>query len=248
MPAEEHQQRLAQLTQQQAWNTRALAAMAEGRWTGEGSVEAYLLALDPSFYSALQPRVPLYKRASFGCWEFWSSARVARATNCPQSAIDSNWPAIHKELKRRGVATQPVCAAALATIAVETAHTFAPVQESFWLDDAWRHANLRYAPHWGRGYVQLTWDYNYRTYGDALGVDLINNVDRAMEPDIAAAILAEYFVRARVAESAQRSDWTEVRRCVQGGTDGWTNGSELFASWGSPETNAEEYSRRRYWL
>jgi predicted chitinase len=220
MPTEEHQQRLAQLTQQQAWITRALAAMAEGRWTGEGSVEAYLLALDPSFDGELQSRAPLYKRASPGCWEFWSSARVARATNCPQSAVESNWPAIHKELERRGVATQPVCAAALATIAVETAHTFAPVQEAFWLDDAWRHANLRYAPHWGRGYVQLTWDYNYRAYGDALGVDLINNADRAMEPDIAAAILAEYFVRARVAEAAQRNNWTEVRRCVQGGTDG----------------------------
>jgi predicted chitinase len=51
-------------------------------------------------------------------------------------------------------------------------------------------------------------------------VDLINNADRAMEPDVAAAILAEYFVRARVAEAAQESDWRLVRRRVQGGTDG----------------------------
>jgi predicted chitinase len=66
----------------------------------------------------------------------------------------------------------------------------------------------------------LTWDHSYRAYGDALGVDLINNADRATESDIAGAILAEYFVRARVAGAALRSDWTEVRRCVQGGTDG----------------------------
>jgi predicted chitinase len=51
-------------------------------------------------------------------------------------------------------------------------------------------------------------------------VDLINSADRAMEPDIAAAILAEYFVRAKVVDAAQRSDWSEVRRRVQGGTDG----------------------------
>lgn len=220
MSTQEHRQRLAQLTQQQALITRAMAAMAEGRWVGEASVEAYLLALDPSLAGALQSRTPLYKRTSAGCWGFWSSAQVASATNCPQSAVESNWPAIYTELERRGIATQSVCAAVLGTIAVETAHTFAPVQEAFWLDDAWRNANLRYAPHWGRGYVQLTWDYNYRSYGEALGTDLISNADRAMEPAVAAAILAEYFVRARVAEAAQRSDWTQVRRRVQGGTDG----------------------------
>jgi hypothetical protein len=220
MPTEEHRQRLAQLRQQQAWITRALEAMAEGRWVGEHSVEAYVLALDPSFADALQSRVPLYRRSNAGCWEFWSAARAASATNCPQSAVESNWPAIYRELERRGVATLPVCAAVLGTVAVETAHTFAPVQEAFWLDDAWRHANLRYAPHWGRGYVQLTWEYNYRAYGEALGVDLISDAERAMEPDVAAAILAEYFVRAGVAEAAQRGDWTQVRRRVQGGTDG----------------------------
>jgi predicted chitinase len=226
MSTEEHRRRLAQLGQQQAWITRALAAMAEGRWVGEASVEAYLLALDPGLADVLEPRVPLYEapappeRVRSDCWGFWSSASMARATNCPHTAVETNWPAIHAELERRGVATQNVCAAVLATIAVETAHTFAPVQEAFWLDDGWRHANLRYAPHWGRGYVQLTWDYNYHAYGTALGIDLINNVDRAMEPDIAAAILAEYFVRAKVAEAAERRDWREVRRRVQGGVDG----------------------------
>jgi predicted chitinase len=220
MRTEEHTQRVAQLTQQQVWITRALSAMAEGRWTGEDSVEAYLLALDPSFAGVLQSRVPLYQRPNLGCWDFWSAAQVASATNCPQTAVESNWPAIHKQLEQRGVATQTACAAALGTIAVETAHTFAPVQEAFWLDDAWRYANLRYAPHWGRGHVQLTWDYNYRSCTEALGVDLINNADRAMEPDIAAAVLAEYFVRARVADAAQGCDWTQVRRRVQGGTDG----------------------------
>jgi hypothetical protein len=220
MPTQEHRQRLAQLSQQQGLITSALAAMAEGRWVGEASVEAYLLALDPGLAGALEPREPLYKPIRPGCWQYWSATEVASATKCPLSAVESNWPAIHTELAQRGVATQNVCAAVLGTIAVETAHTFAPVQEAFWLNDAWRRTNLRYAPHWGRGYVQLTWDYNYRAYGEALGIDLINNVDRAMEPDIAAAILAEYFVRANVAEAAGRRDWREVRRRVQGGSDG----------------------------
>jgi hypothetical protein len=220
MPTEEHRHRLAHLSQQQAYITRALAAMAEGRWVGEASVEAFLLALDPRLAGALEAREPLYTRPEPDCWQFWSATEIAGATNCPQAAVESNWPAIYAELRRRGVAAQNVCAGALGTIAVETAHTFAPVQEAFWLDDAWRHANLRYAPHWGRGYVQLTWEYNYRAYGEALGVDLISSPDRAMEPEIAAATLAEYFVRAKVAEAAERCDWREVRRRVQGGSDG----------------------------
>ena len=38
----------------------------------------------------------------------------------------------------------------------------------------------------GRGYVQLTWKENYRKIGNELGIDLVNNPDRASEPWIAA--------------------------------------------------------------
>jgi N-acetyl-anhydromuramyl-L-alanine amidase AmpD len=51
-----------QLAEQQAAITRALAALADGRWTGEDSVEAWLLALDPTFLGNLQPRQPTYER------------------------------------------------------------------------------------------------------------------------------------------------------------------------------------------
>jgi hypothetical protein len=220
MPSEEQIARVAQLEAQQALITRAVAAMGGGRWRGENSVEGYLLALDPTLADTLAPREPLYARRAGNCWGYWSSQEVAAATNCPESTVAANWPAIHQELERRNIGSRNVCAAVLGTIAVETAHTFAPVQEAFWLDDAWRYANLRYAPYWGRGYVQLTWDYNYKTYGEALGVDLLNQADRAMEPDVAAATLAEYFVRARVAEAAEQQNWREVRRRVQGGSAG----------------------------
>ncbi|MGF6609956.1 hypothetical protein OKW45_004878 [Paraburkholderia sp. WSM4175] len=42
----------------------------------------------------------------------------------------------------------------------------------------------------GRGYVQLTWKKLYRRAGQALGVDLVNNPDKAMDPPIAAAVAA----------------------------------------------------------
>lgn len=41
----------------------------------------------------------------------------------------------------------------------------------------------------GRGYVQLSHDYNYKYWSKRLGIDLIKNPERAAEPEIAAKIL-----------------------------------------------------------
>lgn len=41
----------------------------------------------------------------------------------------------------------------------------------------------------GRGYVQLTWYFNYLAMSSVTGVDLVANPDLAMQPDIAAKIL-----------------------------------------------------------
>lgn len=46
-----------------------------------------------------------------------------------------------------------------------------------------------YTGYYGRGFVQLTWQSNYKKMGNWLGVDLVNNPDLALQPDIAAKIL-----------------------------------------------------------
>ena len=83
------------------------------------------------------------------------------------------------------------CAYALATAYHETARTMQPVREAYWLSEAWRKANLRYWPWYGRGYVQTTWHDNYVRADNALRLcgSLIANPDRAMEPPIAAAVM-----------------------------------------------------------
>lgn len=80
---------------------------------------------------------------------------------------------------------------ALATAWWETARTMQPVKEAYWLSEAWRKKNLRYYPWYGRGYVQLTWEDNYKWADRELGLNgaLLANPDKAMEPEIAAAIL-----------------------------------------------------------
>lgn len=52
----------------------------------------------------------------------------------------------------------------------------------------------RYYPHVGMGYVQLTWEDNFKRVGDLIGVDLLNNPEKALEPDIASEILIKGMV------------------------------------------------------
>lgn len=76
-----------------------------------------------------------------------------------------------------------------ATVYWETAKTFQPVEEAFWMSEDWRKKNLRYYPWHGRGYVQLTWDYNYQKMEDILGVPFTQRPELAMDPVLAALIL-----------------------------------------------------------
>jgi len=75
------------------------------------------------------------------------------------------------------------------TVYWETAKTFEPVEEAFWLSENWRKTHLRYYPWHGRGYVQLTWEANYKKMEELLGVPLTKDPTLAMVPEIAAAIL-----------------------------------------------------------
>jgi hypothetical protein len=50
---------IAQLQAQQALFTQIVAAQLEGKWTGEGSAEAFLYALDPNLTGTLTLDVPV---------------------------------------------------------------------------------------------------------------------------------------------------------------------------------------------
>ncbi len=84
----------------------------------------------------------------------------------------------------------------LATTWHETNATMEPVIEAYWLSEAWRKKNLRYYPWYGQGYVQLTWERNYRVAdakAAAAGLikpgELIANPQLARRPDIAGFVL-----------------------------------------------------------
>lgn len=48
--------------------------------------------------------------------------------------------------------------------------------------------------YYGRGYVQLTWKRNYAAFAQRTGLDLVNQPDLAMQPDVAAQILYEGMI------------------------------------------------------
>ncbi|ESQ76947.1 glycoside hydrolase family 19 protein [Asticcacaulis sp. YBE204] len=79
---------------------------------------------------------------------------------------------------------------------------------------------VRYA---GRGFVQLTWKANYKRMGEVLGIDLINEPDLAVQPDIAARILFVGMTRGLFSGKAlgdyftqSHTDWIEARRIING--------------------------------
>jgi hypothetical protein len=180
---------------------------------------------------AQQQRTPA--RAA-GPWRYWTAQHIADATTCPLEAVRDNWPLIWAELQVRDIDDRAVCAAAVATCAIETASTFAPVLEAYWMPEAWRQANLRYWPFVGRGYIQLTWQSNYLIYGKVVGEDLVSSPDLALEPGNAAVIFAEFLLRSGAADAAREQDWSEVRRLVQGGDAGLSRLRAIVQALGVP--------------
>lgn len=114
----------------------------------------------------------------------------------------------------------------LATAWHETNETMLPVIEAYWLSESWRRLNLRYYPFYGRGYVQLTWEENYKKAGDILGFDFVNNPELVQIPKYAAAILVigsrdAWFTKYKLKDfiNQHKKDYVGARRIINGTDD-----------------------------
>lgn len=123
----------------------------------------------------------------------------------------------------------------LATVYHETARTMQPIEEYG------RGRGLEYGKadpitgktYYGRGYVQLTWKFNYEKMGKVFDVDLVNIPALASDPDLAMKIcfygmsrgsftgrkLSQYF-------TVTVSDWVNARKIING-----LDKAELVASY-----------------
>ena len=106
---------------------------------------------------------------------------------------------------------------AMGTAHHERDRTFGPIREYG------RGKGKKYPPYYGRGLVQLTWDYNYKKMSPKVGVDLYKNPDLALEVRYAIPIMfigmkegiftgkkfADYF-------SPTKEDWVSARQIING--------------------------------
>jgi putative chitinase len=78
--------------------------------------------------------------------------------------------------------------------------------------DGWRFS--------GKGLIQLTGRNNYKTCGDALGVDLIANPELLIEPEYAALSAGWFWNKRGLNALADNEDWTTITKRINGGTHG----------------------------
>jgi hypothetical protein len=126
----------------------------------------------------------------------------------------------------------------LATVKHECADQYHPIPEFRAKAGSKGRANQdRYwlTGYYGRGYVQLTWDYNYKNVGKGLGMgdDLFKNPALALDPSIAYKVMSfgmrnGTFTTKKLADyiSGEKCDYINARRIING-----TNKASLIAGY-----------------
>ncbi|MBK8552579.1 MAG: hypothetical protein IPL53_16530 [Ignavibacteria bacterium] len=87
---------------------------------------------------------------------------------------------------------------------------------------------------YGRGFVQLTWYENYLKAGKEIGIDLINNPEKALELIPSTQIMFHgmmkgWFTGKKLSDyfNPQKEDWVNARRIING-----LDKAQLVASYG----------------
>jgi putative chitinase len=149
-----------------------------------------------------------------------------------EKAASDCYDAVDKALTEQGINSPLTLIGALATIRTEVGKGFKPIEEIASGSDYEGRADLgNQVPGFGRkykgrGYIQLTGYYNYKNYGDKLGIDLVCHPELALTVDNSAKILAVYFKDRKVNMACDVKDWVKVRKLINGGT----NGLEVFTN------------------
>ncbi len=167
--------------------------------------------------------------------------------DAPLKNIKKYLPHVLKALEEEDLLDKDMILMALSTIRAETAG-FEPIDEfisrfntspgghPFDLYDNRKDLGNRGRPDGerfkGRGFIQLTGRFNYEKYGQAVGLgnQLLENPDRANEPETAARLLAKFLKDKEMAikEALLDGSLVTARRLVNGGRHGLQQFSQAF--------------------
>lgn len=146
-------------------------------------------------------------------------ANVLGPLGAPVANVLKSWPIITSALQWAGIADHATLVAAAATVNVECG-PWVPIEEY----GGWSYYVQEFGPYeatyHGRGYIQLSWSSNYLHYGQEIGINLLGNPALALDPTIAAKVLALYFREHNIPAMADAGNWYGCRVAINGGTNG----------------------------
>jgi putative chitinase len=162
--------------------------------------------------------------------------------NLPAAKLQQVLPHLNQAMQDHGVDTMLRTAAFVAQLAHESG-------EFRFMEELWgpTEAQKRYEPpselatrlgntepgdgkrYKGRGPIQITGRFNYRKYGDLLGVDLIDHPEVAAQPEVAFETAGLYWERNGLNELADSEQFVAITRRINGGTNGLPDREKYYA-------------------
>jgi hypothetical protein len=164
-----------------------------------------------------------------------TAEEIAAALNTSHvESLRLTWDGLQAAFLKHDCFSELVAVAALGTVRVEVGQAMMPIHErggeeyfrdmydvtGSHFERSQRLGNVEPgdgALFHGRGFIQLTGRTNYTHFGQVVGVDLVANPDRALDPVIAAEIFVVYFKSKGCVDAANAEEWTRVRHLVNGG-------------------------------
>ena len=101
-------------------------------------------------------------------------------------------------------------------------------------------------PYFGRGLIQLTHKYNYDKYGKKIGVNLVDDGDKALEPQNSYKIASEYL-DSKTFKYVNRDNLTQARKSVNGGTKGVSDTNREYQMWLNILSNPQVQFEALFW-
>ena len=81
----------------------------------------------------------------------------------------------------------------------------------------------------GRGPIQITGRFNYKKYGDMLGVDLVAQPELAAQPEMAFSTAGLFWRANGLNELADAQDFLRITKRINGGTNGLADREKYYA-------------------
>jgi predicted chitinase len=155
---------------------------------------------------------------------------IATILQTPLANVEAHWPLVLEALATLKIQDPAVEVAAIASIGSES-YRFAPEKEAgteayfrrmYEFDRSLGNVEpgdgVKYC---GRGFIPVVGRSEYARFGKLVGADLLEQPELALDPGVAARVLAYDFMLKGVPKAAMEDDWVKVRRLVHGDLSGW---------------------------